>query len=43
MELAKPELKAVEKALEQLQEIQIRQLEELRLTMSSGGLAETIL
>ena len=43
MELAKPELKAVEQALEQLQEMQMQQLEELRLTMSGGGLAETVL
>jgi len=43
MELAKTELKAVEKALEQLQEMQLKQLEELRLTMSAGGLAETVL
>lgn len=43
MELAKTELKAVETALEQVQEMQLRKLEELRLTMSAGGLAETVL
>ena len=43
MELAKPELKAVEKALEQLHDMQVQQLEELRLTLNAGGLAETIL
>ena len=43
MELAKTELNAVEKALDQLHEIQLQQLEELRLTMNAGGLAETIL
>jgi hypothetical protein len=43
MEIAKTELKAVEKVVEHVYEIQMSQLEELRLTMSSGGLAETIL
>lgn len=43
MELAKPELKAVEKVVEQLYEIQMNQLDELRLTINAGGLAETIL
>ena len=43
MELAKPELKAVEQALEQVKELQMQQLEDLRLTMSVGGLGETVL
>jgi hypothetical protein len=43
MELAKSELEAVETTIEQLKALQTRELEELRSTMSAGGLAETIL
>jgi hypothetical protein len=43
MELARTELKALETVIEEIREAQKDELDQLRMTLGNGGLAETIL